>query len=176
MPFNRVFGTFVQPLDETCREIQANRLRALFSTYPDADGYFLVFPEAYPDINTEKYRTFFNQMRPKFFALRRLHWPWIVDISHSADQVVDSNIGYFDLFQYLLNVRNQAAPKAKIGVMGIGRGYALPVLDKMLPKNIPLPIWNQVESGRPQGFPCRISAEWEAAKEPLSLALTTTRT
>src|SRR5581483_11426854 len=98
---------FVQPLDETCREIQANRLRALFSTYPDGDGYFLVFPEAYPDINTEKYRTFFNQMRPKFFALRRLHWPWIVDISHSADQVVDSNIGYFDLFQYLLNVRNQ---------------------------------------------------------------------
>lgn len=153
LPFNRVFGTFVQPLDETCREIQANRLRALFSTYPDADGYFLVFPEAYPDINTEKYRTFFNQMRPKFFALRRLHWPWIVDISHSADQVVDSNIGYFDLFQYLLNVRNQAAPKAKIGVMGIGRGYALPVLDKMLPKNIPFTDMESSGVWTPTGVP-----------------------
>lgn len=153
LPFNRVFGTFVQPLDKTCREIQANRLRALFSTYPKADGYFLVFPEAYPDINTEKYRTFFNQMRPKFFALRRLHWPWIVDISHSADQVVDSNIGYFDLFQYLLNARNQAAPKAKIGVIGIGRGYALPVLDKMLPKDIPFTDMESSGVWTPTGVP-----------------------
>ncbi len=153
LPFNPIFGTFVQPLDKTCREIQVNRLRALITTYPEADGYFLVFPEAYPEINTAKYRNFFIQMRPKFFELRRLHWPWIVDISHSADQVVDSNIGYFDLFQYLLNVRNQIAPKAKIGLLGIGRGYALPVFDKMLPKDIPFTDMESNGVWTPTGIP-----------------------
>ncbi|MGH9452813.1 MAG: hypothetical protein ACRD2O_02455, partial [Terriglobia bacterium] len=153
LPFNRIFGTFVQPLDKKCREIQVNRLSALINTYPKADGYFLVFPEAYPEINTGEYRKFFEEMRPRFFALRRLHWPWIVDISHSADQVVDSNIGYFDLFQFLLNARNQIAPKAKIGLLGIGRGYALPVLDKMLPKDIPFTDMESSGVWTPTGIP-----------------------
>lgn len=153
LPFNRIFGTFVQPLDKTCREIQASRLRALITTYPEADGYFLVFPEAYPQINTEKYRSFFNQMRPKFFALRRLHWPWIVDTPLGADRMVDSNIGYFDLFQYLLKVRNQIEPKAKIGLMGIGRGYALPVFDKMLPRDIPFTDMESSGVWTPTGVP-----------------------
>ena len=49
--------------------------------------------------------------------------------------------------------RDEFAPKAKIGVMGLGRGYALPVYDKMLPKDIP---FTDLESGgvwTPTGVP-----------------------
>lgn len=47
LPFEGVFGTFVNPLDPVNREIQVNRLKALKDTYPEAEGYFLNFPEVY---------------------------------------------------------------------------------------------------------------------------------
>jgi len=153
LPFNRVFGTFVQPLDPINREIQTNRLRALFTTYPNADGYFLIFPEGYPEIDTPKYRSFYERMRPAFFQLRDLRWPWVVDIAQGSDLVVDSNAGYFDLFKYLLHERDKIDPKAKIGLMGVGRGYALPVFDKMLPKDIPFTDLESSGVWTPTGVP-----------------------
>jgi len=155
LPFNRVFGTFVQPLDPINREIQTNRLQALFTTYPNADGYFLIFPEMYPEINTPRYRSFYERMRPAFFQLRALRWPWVVDIAGSSDQVVDSNIGYFDLFKYLLKQRDRIDPMAKIGLMGVGRGYALPVFDKMLPKDIPFTDLESSGIWTPSGIPMK---------------------
>lgn len=154
LPFNRIFGTFVHPLDEVNREIQVSRLRALIETYPEAEGYYLVIPEAYPELNDDKHRTFFEQMRPKFFELRRLRWPWIDwGYQGSADRLVDSNIGYFDLFQYLLKKRDQIAPRAKIGLMGIGRGYTLPLFDKMLSKDIPFTDMESSGVWTPSGVP-----------------------
>ncbi|HUZ45264.1 MAG TPA: alpha-glucuronidase family glycosyl hydrolase [Terriglobia bacterium] len=155
LPFNRVFGTFVQPLDPTNREIQTNRLRALFASYPNADGYFLIFPEMYPEINTPKYRAFYQRMRPAFFQLRALRWPWVVDIAGSSDLVVDSNAGTFDLFKYLLKQRDEIDPKAEIGLMGVGRGYALPVFDKMLPKDIPFTDLESSGIWTPTGIPMK---------------------
>jgi len=153
LPFNSIFGTFVQPLDPVNRAIQTNRLRALFTIYPNADGYFLVFAEMYPDINTPKYRSFYERERPKFFQLRELRWPWVVDIAQSSDVVVDSNAGFLDLFKYLLHQRDEIDPKAKIGLMGIGRGYALPVLDKMLPRDIPFTDMESSGVWTPAGLP-----------------------
>ncbi len=155
VPFNSIFGTFVQPLDPVNREIQTNRLRALFTTYPHADGYFLVFAEMYPDINTPKYRSFYERERPKFFKLRELRWPWVWDIAQSSDVVVDSNAGFLDLFKYLLHQRDEIDPKAKIGLMGIGRGYALPVFDKMLPKDIPFTDMESSGVWTPAGLPMK---------------------
>ena len=153
LPFHNIVGTFVQPLDPVNREIQTNRLRALFTTYPEADGYFMVFSEVYPEINTSKYRSYFDQMRPKFFQVRDLRWPWVMDIPESSDRVVDSNIGYFDLFKYLLERRDEINPQAKIGLMGIGRGYALPVFDKLLPKDIPFTDMESSGVWTPAGVP-----------------------
>ena len=155
LPFNYIFGTFEQPLDPVNRQIQTNRLRALFTSYPHANGYFLGFPEMYPEINTPKYRTYYERMRPKFLQLRSLHWPWIFDTPRSSDLVVDSNIGYMNLFKYLLKQRDEIDPKAKIGLMGIGRGYALPVFDKMLPKDIPFTDMESSGVWTPTGVPMR---------------------
>ncbi len=153
LPFMGLTGTFVQPLDPINREIQTNRLRALFTTYPHADGYFLVFAEMYPDLNTPEYRSFYERERPKFFELRELRWPWVWDIAQDSDRVVDSNAGFMDLFKYLLHQRDEIDPKAKIGLMGVGRGYALPVFDKMLPKDIPFTDMESSGVWTPAGVP-----------------------
>ena len=153
LPFNSAYGAYVHPLDEVNRAIQVNRLRALIETYPDVEGYFLVFNEAHYQLNSDKYRSFFSQNRPKFFELRAARWPWLFDIPADSDRVVDSNIGYFDLFQYLLKARDQIAPKVKIGLMGIGRGYALPLFNKLLPKEIPFTDMESSGVWTPMGIP-----------------------
>ncbi len=153
LPFHDLMGTFVHPLDEVNREIQVNRLKALISTYPEAEGYFLNVGEMYPDLNNEKHRTFFNQKRPEFFELRQARFPWVIDIAPDSDQVVDSNLGNFDLFQYLLKQRDLIAPRAKIGLMGIGRGYALPLFNRLLPEDV---VFTDMESSgvwTPTGIP-----------------------
>jgi hypothetical protein len=155
LPFGYIAGTWVQPLDPVNREIQVNRLKALIDTYPEAEGYFLVFSEGYPEPNTAKYGDFFNRERPKFHELRRLFFPWRAGWALDADRVVDNTIGNFDLFQYLLKKRDEIAPQVKIGLMGVGRGYALPLLDKMLPKDVPFSdmessgVWTPLPVGLP---------------------------
>lgn len=153
LPFNRIFGTFVHPLDPVNREIQVNRFKALVETYPEAEGYFFVFGEVYPELNNEKHHAFFVQQRPTFHDLRQLRGPWIIDIPQSSDRVVDSNIAFTDLFKFLMTERDETAPKVKIGVMGIGRGYALPLLDKMLPKDIPFTDMESSGVWTPGGVP-----------------------
>ena len=53
------------------------------------------------------------------------------------DEISFSNLAYLDLFKFLLGKRDEISPKTKLGAMGIGRGYALPVFDRMLPRDIP---------------------------------------
>lgn len=156
LPFQNLTGTFVHPLNDVNREIQVNRLKALFETYPEAEGYFLIVGEMYPELNNEKHRAFFEQKRPEFFELRQNRFPWTLDIAQDSDQVVDSNIGYLDLFQYLLKERDLMAPKAKIGLMGVGRGYALPLFHKMLPEDIAFTDMESSGVWTPGGLPMEV--------------------
>ena len=154
LPFHPIFGTFVHPLDPVNREIQTNRLKALIETYPEAEGYFFVFAEMYPELNNEKHRAFFTQQRPLFHELRALRVPWIDwGAAGGDDRLVDSNIGFTDLFKFLMTKRDEMAPKVKMGVMGIGRGYTLPLLDKMLPKDVPLTDMESSGVWTPAGVP-----------------------
>jgi len=154
LPFHPIFGTFVHPLDPVNREIQVNRFKALVENYPEAEGYFFVFAEMYPELNNDKHRAVFEQARPAFFELRRLRIPWI-DWGGGGgdDRLVDSNIGFTDLFKFLMTQRDAIAPKVKMGVLGIGRGYMLPVLDKMLPKDIPFSDMESSGVWTPGGVP-----------------------
>jgi hypothetical protein len=154
LPFHPIFGTFVHPLDPVNREIQVNRFKALIENYPEAEGYFFVFAEMYPELNNEKYHAFFVQQRPAFHDLRRLRIPWI-DWGGGGgdDRLVDSNIGFTDLFKFLMTKRDEIAPKVKMGVLGIGRGYTLPLLDKMLPKDVPFTDMESSGVWTPAGVP-----------------------
>ena len=153
LPFHPIFGTFVHPLDPVNREIQVNRFKALLETYPEAEGYFFVFAEMYPELNNEKHHAFFVEQRPAFHELRDLRWPWMIDIEQGSDRVVDSNIGFTDLFKFLMTKRDEIAPKVKMGMLGIGRGYTLPLLDKMLPKDVPFTDMESSGVWTPAGVP-----------------------
>jgi len=140
-PFQYLFGTFLHPLDPVHREIQLSRLKALVAAYPQAEGIFLNFAELYPELANDKHRAFFERERPRFQELRALALPWSSALANFYDvkveNVVDSNAGYFDLFAYLLKMRDEAAPGARIGLMTVGRGYALPLFHKLLPVDVP---------------------------------------
>ncbi len=140
-PFNYLFGSFVNPLDPANREIQVSRLKALAETYPQAEGFFLNFAELYPDLAKPKYAGFFREQRPRFEELRTLAVPWSSALANfysvEIDRVIDSNIGYFDLFTYLLKQRDQALPGMRLGLMTTGRGYTLPFFHKWLSSDVP---------------------------------------
>jgi hypothetical protein len=140
-PFNYVFGTFLHPLDPVNREIQVERLKALAQTYPQAEGFFLNFAELYPDLVNDKHRAFFEKERPRFQELRALSGPWTAALASIYDvrveQLVDSNIGYFDLFSYLLHQRDEVLPRMRLGLMTVGRAYALPLFNRMVPTSVP---------------------------------------
>jgi hypothetical protein len=140
-PFNFLFGSNMHPLDPVNRELQVSRLKALAETYPQAEGVYLNFAELYPDLANDKHLPFFEQRRTEFQELRTLFLPWSGALANfyevNGDRVIDSNLGYFDLFSYLLKKRDQVAPGLKVGLMTVGRGYALPLFHKKLPLNVP---------------------------------------
>jgi hypothetical protein len=147
-PFSYIFGTFLHPQDPVNREIQVERLKALARTYPQAEGIFLNFCELYPELDNPKHREFFEQQRPRFHELLPLSVPWAAALANiynlKADHFIDSNIGYLDLFTYLLKQRDEVAPGTKLGLMTVGRGYALPLFHKMVPADVP---FASLESG-----------------------------
>jgi hypothetical protein len=147
-PFHYLFGTFVHPLDPVNREIQVSRLQALAQTYQQAEGFFLNLSELYPELANDKHREFLERERPRFHELRPLSVPWAAALANiydvKWDRLVDSNIGFLDLFSYLLKKRDEVAPGMKLGMMTVGRGYALPLFNKMIPPEVP---FSSLESG-----------------------------
>src|SRR5207247_5723653 len=63
-----------------------------------------------------------------------------------------------DLVQYLLKQRDAVRPQAKIGLMGVGRGYALPLFDRLLPKDVPFTDMESSGVWTPAGLPMEIFA------------------
>ncbi|MEN6605526.1 MAG: alpha-glucuronidase family glycosyl hydrolase, partial [Bryobacteraceae bacterium] len=49
LPFHPILGTHMCPADPVLHEINAERVKALAETYPEAEGYILYLPEMYPD-------------------------------------------------------------------------------------------------------------------------------
>ena len=151
LPFQLVFGTFADPLDPVNREIQANRLKAMIDTYPEAGGYFLNFPELYYPLNSTNDLDFFAQPQQQalFEELRTLMVPWGLRWVGSREEMINNSLGFIDLFKYLLAKKDEFAPHAHLGVMTLGRGYVMPLLDKMLPKDIPFATQ---DTGGPCGY------------------------
>src|SRR5436190_18955314 len=110
-PFHYLQGSFMHPLDPVNRELQVVRLKALAETYPEAEGVYLNFAELYADIANEKHHDFFQQHRAEFQDLRTLYLPWSGALANfyeiNADKMIDSNVGYFDLFTWLLKKRDE---------------------------------------------------------------------
>jgi hypothetical protein len=139
LPFQPVLGgAYMCPDDPVAHEINESRLRSLFATYPDAQGYFLWFPELYPVCDDPRSRAYTLQERPKLFTDETRHWKAYTGYERSSDRVVDSDVGSLELIRSALEARDRINPQAQVGIGAFGRGFVYPLIDKMFPKNVPL--------------------------------------
>jgi hypothetical protein len=92
--------------------------------------------------------------RPNFFEDEIRHWKTYANgYEHNPYRVVDSDVGSVELIRNALAARDRINPQAHLGVGAFGRGFVYPLLDKMLPKNVPLTDMISRAIWTPMGVP-----------------------
>ncbi|MCC6262470.1 MAG: hypothetical protein IT169_02755 [Bryobacterales bacterium] len=152
IPFHPILGAHMCPADPVLHEINESRFKALVETYPDAEGYFLYLPEMFPNCPDERDRNFLLSQRGKYDGLLKL-WAPFTAYERDPGVVLDSNIGSIHIAQQLIAARDRIAPKAKLGIGGIGRAFVLPVMDKLFAKEIPFADMESRAIWTPTGVP-----------------------
>jgi hypothetical protein len=155
LPFQPVLGgAYMCPADPVAHEINESRLRSLFATYPEAQGYFLWFPELYPVCDDARSRAYTLGERPKLLDDEIRHWKTYANgYEHNPDRVVDSDVGTLELIRSALEARDRINPKMQVGLGAFGRGFVYPLLDKMFPKNVSLTDMISRAIWTPMGVP-----------------------
>jgi hypothetical protein len=155
LPFQPILGgAYLCPADPVAHEINESRLKSLFATYPEAEGYFLWFPELYPVCDDDKSRAYTLPERPKFFDEETLHRKAYANgYERDADRAVDSDVGTVELMRSALQARDRINPKAKVGFGAFGRGFVYPLIDKMFPKDVPFTDMISRAIWTPMGVP-----------------------
>ncbi len=162
LPFHPLCGTFVCPTDPVLHEINEIRLRALVDTYPEAEGYFLYMPEFVPICYHDSDRELLEAGRAQYYeAIEDLAGPWWgVYSSHyrvdSMETLIDSCIGSIHLIEKMLEARDRIDPDIKVGVGGFGRGFLLPVLDKLFPRDVSFTDMESSGVWTPDGVPMTV--------------------
>ncbi|MCE5311022.1 MAG: hypothetical protein LLG20_25560 [Acidobacteriales bacterium] len=152
LPFHPILGTHMCPADPVLHEINAERVKALAETYPEAEGYILYRPEMYPDCPDLEDQALFARERGRFDGVLRL-WDPYKGYERKPDIVRDSNIGSVHIALKALEARDRVAPRAHIAIGGIGRGYLLPFIDKSFPKDVPFTDMESRAIWTPAGVP-----------------------
>src|SRR5438552_6793 len=106
LPFHPILGTQMCPADPILHEINESRLKALATTYPDAEGFLLWIPELYPDCSDERSQSLFLSERPRYDALLKLWAPYTA-YERDPDIVLDSNIGSIHIIRKMLEARDR---------------------------------------------------------------------
>ncbi|PYV84818.1 MAG: hypothetical protein DMG05_23880 [Acidobacteria bacterium] len=154
LPFNPFHGTAVCPTDPVVYEINALRFKAMVTTYPEAEGYIFWMPEHYPVCDHPEDKELLERERLNYQSVEMLIRQTRPD--NMEPRMVDNSIGMVHLIQKVLAVRDQTAPKAKIGVGMWGRAFLLPMLDKVLPKDVLL-VDNETSGVyTPKGVPMQL--------------------
>jgi hypothetical protein len=152
LPFDPTLGTHMCPADPVLHEINESRLKSLVETYPEAEGYFLYIPEMYPHCPDERDRAFLLSQAGKFEGLLK-YWAPYTGYERNPLIVQSAVIGSLHIIQKVLEARDRVAPKAKLGIGGVGHGYVLPFIDKMFPKDVPITDMESRAIWTPAGVP-----------------------
>ena len=164
VPFHPILGTHMCPGDPALHEMNENRLRALAEDYPGAEGYFLFIPEAYPDCPDEEDQELLTRLRPVFREVgERLPSPeqWEVESMKDVDSVVDSVAGSVHIILEMIKSRDRIAPGAKLGIAGLGHSYALPLVDRLVSKDVPFTDMESRGVWTPDGVPMQHRDDWQ---------------
>lgn len=168
-PFHPIFGTFICPDNPVSWELNADRLKALVTTYPGVEGYYLYLPEAYPVCSqTDKDRQFYLALRSQYPGEVQARIGFTGDIAQDNDTVIDSNSGSLYFVQKFMEARDRIAPAAKLGVGGLGRLYLAPYIQKMFPKSVPFSDMESRAIWTPTGVPMEMFGEMKGRETTLS--------
>ncbi len=154
IPFHPILATHMCPGDPALHEMNENRLKALVTTYPEAEGYFFYVPEAYPKCPDPQDQSLLASERPKYEGLLKL-WEPYTRYERDPASVLDSIAGSSYIVRKVIEARDRIAPYAKVGIGGLGHGYVLPYLDKMVPKNVPFTDMESRGIWTPAGVPMK---------------------
>ncbi|MEW5979320.1 MAG: hypothetical protein AB1898_26295 [Acidobacteriota bacterium] len=160
LPFHPILGTHMCPSAPELHEINENRLKALVSTYPDAEGYFLYMPEAYPSCSSERDRSLLSVERIKYgelvqFLPKPFQWGGS-DFMKDPTAVLNSIAGSVHIIKKVFAARDRVAPHAKLGIGGLGHAYVLPFLDRIFPKDVPFTDMESRAVWTPDGVPMKL--------------------
>jgi hypothetical protein len=138
LPFDPIMGgVYTCPADPVVDSINEARLASLVKTYPEAEGYYLWFPELYPVCDDAASREFYLAERPKYYAEEATHWKLYSGYERNADKVVDTNSAAVYMMKKVLEARDRMSPRPNIGIGAFGRSYVYPIIDRMFPKDVP---------------------------------------
>ncbi len=169
LPFHPIFGTFICPNNPVSWELNELQVKALAENYPQAEGYFLSLAEAYPVCNqTKKDRDFYLGLRSLYPDEPQARTAFTVDIVQDNDTLLDSNSGSVYVIQKLMEAKNRIAPNAAIGILGLGRLYMAPYVDKMFPKNVPFTDMESSGVWTPGGVPMQMFGGMGSRENTLS--------
>ena len=73
--------------------------------------------------------------------------------------VLDSSTSSIHILEGVLEARQRVAPNAQVGIGGIGRGFLLPLLDKVFPKEVPFTDMESRAIWTPKGIPMQLFGE-----------------
>jgi hypothetical protein len=153
-PFYPGWGAFMCPDNPVSLELNENRLKSLLQTYPEAEGYFLALPEYYPVCNqNEKDRQLYLNLRSQYPGEAEARAVFGGDIPQDNNTLIDSNSGSVYFLQKFMEARDRMAPKAKLGIGGLGRLYLWPYLHKMFPTSVPFTDMESSGVWTPTGVP-----------------------
>ena len=162
--FNKhIFGGACGPNDPVLREINRARLASVFNTYPEADGYFLWFPEhCYTDKRPESLKLY-QRERPRYeAALNHFTKHWTRGRGDRERVWMDylcADIGAIEIFKDVLSDKEQIDRKRRMGIASFGKGYVFPMMDKLFPRDV---AFNDMESAAvwsPAGAPFHLLAD-----------------
>lgn len=169
LPFHPLFGTFICPNNPVSWDLNELQLKTMAEDYPLAEGYFLSLSEAYPVCNqTPQDRAFYLGLRSLYPGEDNARTAFTVDIVQDNDTLVDSNSGSIYLIQKLIDAKSRIAPQAKIGILGLGRLYMAPYIDKLFPKNVPFTDMESSGVWTPGGVPMQMFGGMGARENTLS--------
>lgn len=154
LPFHPIMGgVYMCPVDPVVDEINENRLKSLVKTYPEAEGYFLWFPELFPVCEDDKSKEYLLQARPQDYAEQLRHWKHYTGYARVADRVVDSNNAAIYMMKKVMEARDRMDPKPKVGIGAFGRSFVYPIIDRVFPKDVPFTDMVSSAIWTPMGVP-----------------------
>jgi hypothetical protein len=135
--YQRYCGVALPPGDPATLDIWEAAMRTMIETYPEADAYGFWTTEHSPDMRDARIQDILRQnadLRGKMLSVEEIRKRGNVIVSTPAQ--LDSDFLQMYLAQRLIQRVKKVYPTRQLAVMTLFRGYKLPVLDDMLPKDV----------------------------------------